>query len=208
MPITPEGVPRALSGQIQPGAFLLGKFRSGGHPLLWAERPAPPRRHPAPGRPHLTGRPIRTSSVPAASGRARLDDTSGRHSMPTPTLSRRASARRRSGPTRRSIIPSSGSSCSPMTRCNGQETRPTSSASFCKAPTEPPRIWAAGTAPGWSAERRTGSSATVVCLPGPCYSCRNTDILDYRERLIAAGVRRVAGKFAAWSISSSSSSTG
>ena len=64
-----RGVPRALSRQGEPGAFLLGQLRSRGHPVF--RPPARRRRRATPTSPISSlARPIRTRSAAAGSGPA------------------------------------------------------------------------------------------------------------------------------------------
>ena len=145
-----QGVPRPLHRQVQPGAFLLGRARPGGHAVLRpAGAGASGRRSPT-CRTGSPARPIHTKSAAAASGPAGALFPMPR-STPTPIRSRPDSRRRR-------VRPDAAFYSSELARVHpslrrrpaGGLARSRRCSNSCRPPTRPPPIWPAGIAVPWN----------------------------------------------------------
>ncbi len=160
-----RGVPVPLRRQGQPGALLLGRTRSGGHPVLRTHRAQTSRRRAElRSARHVGGVLPRSQQRRILAGPA----TAKASSTPTPTPSRpaigmRPSRRRR----RRSTKPWASSRC-PTPRCARPTTPTPCCSSSCRAPTTSPPTRATGTAPPWNAGT-DGQTASRIPFSAPTY---------------------------------------
>ncbi len=141
-----QAVPLGIHRQVQSGAPLLGRARSGGHALLRADRTGAPGRHSPPaGSGHARGLLARGQQLRVLGWRR--GDRLSRRTTPTRIRSRPVSRTRESRRRRRSTAPTCASSSCP-TMWSGHRTIPIARcSSSCSRPTSPPRTSRSGIAP-------------------------------------------------------------